>query len=57
MLKDVYIGDAVQRKLPRNFAVPYIGWHPVEDKMRPREVTVSYVGIFCSSRAHQLQLN
>ena len=56
MLKDVYIGDAVQRKLPRNFAVPYIGWHPVEDKMRPREVTVSYVGIFCSARAHQFQL-
>jgi len=38
MLKDVYIGDAVQRKLPRNFAVPYIGWHPVEDKMRPRNL-------------------
>lgn len=38
MLKDVYIGDAVQRKLPRNFAVPYIGWHPVESKMRPRNL-------------------
>ena len=38
MLKDVYIGDAVQKKLPRNWRVPYIGWHPVEDKMTPRKL-------------------
>lgn len=38
LLKDVYIGDAVQRKLPRNFKVPYIGYHPVEDKMTPRKL-------------------
>ena len=38
LLKDVYIGDAVQKKIPRNFRVPYIGWHPVEDKMRPRKL-------------------
>jgi len=38
LLKDVYIGDAVQKKLPRNFRVPYIGWHPVEDKMTPRKL-------------------
>jgi len=36
LIKSAYIGDAVQRKLPRNFKVPYIGWHPVESKMRPR---------------------
>ena len=38
VIKDAYIGDAVQKLLPRNFRVPYIGWHPVEDKMRPRNL-------------------
>ena len=38
VIKDAYIGDAVQRILPRNWRVPYIGWHPVEDKMRPRNL-------------------
>ena len=38
MLQDVFIGDAVQTMLPRNWRVPYIGWHPVEDKMRPRNL-------------------
>lgn len=31
-----FIGDATQKKLPRNFKVPFIGWHPVESRMRPR---------------------
>ena len=38
ILKEVFMGDAVQKILPRNFAVPYIGWHPVESKMRPRNI-------------------
>ena len=38
VIKDAYIGDAVQKILPRNWRVPYIGWHPVEDKMRPRNL-------------------
>ena len=38
VIKDAYIGDAVQKLLPRNWRVPYIGWHPVEDKMRPRNL-------------------
>ena len=25
--------DSVQKRLPRQIAVPYIGWHPVKDKM------------------------
>jgi len=36
LVKSCFIGDAVQRRLPRNFKVPYIGWHPVESVMRPR---------------------
>lgn len=36
MLKSCFIGDAYQRLLPRNFKVPYIGWHPVESTMNPR---------------------
>lgn len=35
-IKSAFLGDAVQRKLPRNFKVPFIGWHSVESKMRPR---------------------
>jgi len=38
VIKDAYVGDAVQQILPRNFRVPYIGWHSVEDKMRPRNL-------------------
>lgn len=38
LVKNAYIGDAVQNLLPRNFRVPYIGWHPVESKMRPRNL-------------------
>ena len=38
VIKDAYIGDAVQKILPRNWRVPYIGWHSVEDKMRPRNL-------------------
>ena len=34
----MYAGDAVQKLLPRDFRVPYIGWHPVEDKMTPRNL-------------------
>jgi len=36
LIKNAFIGDAVQRKLPKNWMVPFIGWHPVESKMRPR---------------------
>jgi len=38
LVKNAYIGDAVQKLLPRNFRVPYIGWDPVESKMRPRNL-------------------
>jgi len=36
LIKSCYIGDATQEKLPRNYEVPYIGWHPVESTMAPR---------------------
>jgi len=36
ILRTVYIGDALQKRLPRNFVVPFIGWHPVESTMNPR---------------------
>jgi len=36
IIKSCYVGDATQRLLPRDFRVPYIGWHPVESKMTPR---------------------
>jgi len=36
LLKNAYVGDAVQKKLPKNWKVPFIGWHPVESVMRPR---------------------
>jgi len=36
LIKNAFIGDALQKMLPRNFKVPYIGWHPVESKMTPR---------------------
>jgi len=38
LVKNAYIGDAVQDLLPRNFRVPYIGWDAVESKMRPRNL-------------------
>ena len=36
------VGDDRQEKLKKSWAVPYIGWHPVEDKMfrkMPYDVT------------------
>jgi len=36
LIRSCYIGDAVQKALPKDFEVPFIGWHPVESKMRPR---------------------
>jgi len=36
ILRSVYIGDALQKKLPKNFVVPFTGWHPVESTMNPR---------------------
>jgi len=36
IIRTCYVGDAVQRKLPRDFEVPFTGWHPVESRMRPR---------------------
>jgi len=38
LVKNSYIGDAEQALLPRNYRVPYIGWDPVESKMRPRNL-------------------
>lgn len=38
LLVSCYVGDAWQVKLPRNFKVPYIGWHPVESRMKPRNL-------------------
>jgi len=32
-----YVGDATQKLLPKNWKVPYIGWHPVESTMVPRK--------------------
>jgi len=36
IIKTSFAGDATQKILPKNPAVPFIGWHPVESKMRPR---------------------
>jgi len=36
IIKTCFVGDATQKLLPKNPAVPFIGWHPVESKMRPR---------------------
>ena len=36
MIKDTQLFDATQKKLQRSWAVPYIGWHPVEDRMTQR---------------------
>jgi len=36
LIRSCYIGDAVQKRLPKDFEVPFTGWHPVESKMRPR---------------------
>lgn len=38
LVNSAFIGDAVQKVLPRNWKVPYIGWHPVESMMRPRNI-------------------
>ena len=35
-IKDTHLFDATQKKLQRSWAVPYIGWHPVEDRMTTR---------------------
>ena len=37
-VKNANIGDATQKLLPKNYRQPYIGWHPVESKMRPRNL-------------------
>ena len=42
LVKDTQMFDATQEKLQKSWAVPYIGWHPVEDKMfrkMPYDVT------------------
>ena len=42
LLKDTQIFDATQKKIQRSWAVPYIGWHPVNDRMStqmPYDVT------------------
>ena len=36
VLMESHVYDATQKKLPKNHAVPYIGWHPVEDKMHKK---------------------
>jgi len=36
IIKDTHLFDATQKKLPKTPAVPYIGWHPVEDRMTTR---------------------
>jgi len=36
LIKTCFAGDATQVKLRKQTAVPFIGWHPVESKMRPR---------------------
>ena len=41
-IKDTLLFDATQKKLRKSYAVPYIGWHPVNDKMTtnmPYDVT------------------
>lgn len=37
IIKTCFVGDATQKVLPKHPAVPFIGWHPVESKMRPRD--------------------
>ena len=42
MIKDTQLFDATQKKLQLSWNVPYIGWHPVNDKMTtnmPYDVT------------------
>ena len=36
IIKDTQIFDATQKKIERSPRVPYIGWHPVEDRMTQR---------------------
>lgn len=36
LIKTCFVGDATQKRLPKDPNVPFIGWHPVESKMRPR---------------------
>lgn len=33
LILETQLYDATQKKLPRDFVVPYIGWHPVNDRM------------------------
>jgi len=45
LIKDTQMFDATQVKLPYNYAVPYIGWNSVNDKMSsrvPYEVNMSW---------------
>lgn len=36
LIKTCFVGDATQVPLRKTPNVPFIGWHPVESKMRPR---------------------
>ncbi len=45
MVREHCMFDSTQRMLPKRVAVPYIGWHPVLDRMyrsMPYEVTMSW---------------
>ncbi|XP_040568328.1 large ribosomal subunit protein mL37 [Lepeophtheirus salmonis] len=45
MIKETQMFDAIQKKLPFNYKVPFIGWHPVNDRMSsktPYPVTMSW---------------
>ena len=33
LIKDTFLYDATQKKLQQSYATPYIGWHPVNDRM------------------------
>jgi len=33
LIKDTFLYDATQKKLQKSYATPYIGWHPVNDRM------------------------
>ncbi|XP_023338824.1 uncharacterized protein LOC111709401 [Eurytemora carolleeae] len=36
LIQSCWTGDATQVLLPKNFKVPFIGWHAVESTMKPR---------------------
>ena len=42
VVKDTHMFDATQTKLQKSWNVPYVGWHPVEDRMfRPMPYDVT----------------